>query len=218
MSDSSHTAQPRLTIRNVLADAYRAILALDSPVLRVMRELTLRPGKFVRRYVEGERAGVVGPVKYALLMVTLLVLIGQARRAFFQPDPIPGFDDARLEAFYAAQDLRTYVLLLVLIPTAMVQRALFARWRFNLAETYAFLAYVFGHYVALGIVGALLPKFIRALLPLRLLVVAYVLWAMCDFYRSRTFSVIVRGLVVFATFVMGMQLLLQMVIYWRMGW
>src|SRR5690606_40229556 len=57
---------------------------------------------------------------------------------------------------------------LVLIPTAMVQRALFARWRFNLAETYAFLAYVFGHYVALGIVGALLPKFIRALLPLRL--------------------------------------------------
>lgn len=221
MSDSSHAAQSRLTIRHVLAETYRAVLALDSPVLRVMRELTLRPGKFVRRYVEGERAGVVGPVKYALLVVTLLVIVGQAHRAFFGPDPIPGFDDARLEAFYAAQDLRTYVLLLVLVPTAMVQRALFARWRFNLAETYAFLAYVFGHFVWFWIAASMLPASIRDLPAvdrlISILAAAYILWAVCDFYRSRALSVIVRGLAVYATFAALMTASLQMVIYWRMG-
>lgn len=221
MNDSSHAAQPRLTIRHVLADTYRAVLALDSPVLRVMRELTLRPGMFVRRYVEGERAGVVGPVKYALFAVTLLVIVGQAHRAFFDPEPVPGFDEARLEAFYAAQDLRTYLLLLVLVPTALVQRALFARWRFNVAETYAFLAYVFGHFVWLWITVSILPASIREL-PLvdrlfTLLSVAYILWAVCDFYRSRSLSVIVRGLAVYATFAALMTASLQMVIIWRTG-
>src|SRR5690606_7895123 len=157
MSESSRGAHPRLTIRHVLADAYRAILALDSPLLRVIRDLTLRPGQFVRRYVEGERTGVVGPIKYALLSLTASVIAGQLGREPVSPDLSPE-DLAWRQALEAAHDLRAYIALLVLIPTAMVQRTLFWRRPFNLAETYVFLAYVMGHWFWLWTLEVLLPN------------------------------------------------------------
>lgn len=221
MSDLAHAAHNRLTIRGVLADTFREVLALDSPVLRAMRDLTLRPGQFVRGYVDGERAGVVGPVKYLLLVITLLVLFGQLRRAFFPPEPIPESDPVWLEAYYAAHDLRTYVLLFVLFPTALVQRIAFWRRRFNLAESYAFLAYVIGHMIWLALLGSLLPEAMSIWMPLRILLAvlpsAYVVWATCDFYGSRALSVIARGLLVYAAYIVGMQVALQTLIIWHMG-
>lgn len=215
------TGPERLTIRQVLADAYEQFLTLDSPALRVLRELTLRPGGFVRRYVEGERDGVVGPVKYALLTVTLLVILAQARRSFFPPELLPGLDPSRTEALHAAQDLRTYVLLVILFPTALVQRLVFWRSRYNYAETYAFLAYVLGHQVWLGILEQLLPDAMRFWLSFQIVAatvpIAYILWAICDFHGSRRLSVILRGLVVYAIFALGMLITLQGLITWRLG-
>lgn len=203
MSESSRGAHPRLTIRHVLADAYRAILALDSPLLRVIRDLTLRPGQFVRRYVDGERTGVVGPVKYALLTLTVSVIAGQLGWEPLSPDLSPE-DLAWRQAFDAAHALRAYIALLVLIPTAMVQRTLFWRRPFNLAETYVFLAYVTGHWIWLAILELLLPKSIAAFPPVSFLLHAvpylYIPWAVCGFYGSRSLSVIARALLVFPTF------------------
>lgn len=152
------------------------------------------------------------------------VWASRASKALVQdrPESIPGFDAVRLEAFYAAQDLRTYVVLLVLIPTAMVQCILFGGWRFNLAECYPFLAYVFGHSVWLAIVGTMLPMGMSSSSTFRILsgvlAGAYVLWALRDFYRSRTLPVLIRGLVIYAAFAVGMLASLQILISWRMGW
>ena len=203
MSESSRVAHPRLTFRHVLAEAYRALLALDSPLLRVIRDLTLRPGQFVRRYVEGERTGVVGPIKYALLSLTASVIAGQLGREPVSPDLSPE-DLAWRQALEAAHDLRAYIALLVLIPTAMVQRTLFWRRPFNLAETYVFLAYVMGHWFWLWTLEVLLPNSIAALPPVAFLRAAllyvYVPWAVCGFYGSRSLSVIARALVIVPTF------------------
>ncbi|MFS8638058.1 MAG: DUF3667 domain-containing protein [Gemmatimonadota bacterium] len=215
MSESSRGAHPRLTIRHVLADAYRAILALDSPLLRVIRDLTLRPGQFVRRYVEGEREGVVGPIKYALLTLTVSVIAGQLGRKLYPLELGPRDDAAWIEALYAASDLRTYWALPVLIPTAMLQRLLFWRRGFNLAETYVFLAYVMGHFFWLWVVGALLPKDIRdqTLISVLSSVIpcVYVAWAYCGFYGRRSLSVVVRGLIVFMTFLFGIAISISIV-------
>lgn len=104
----------------------------------------------------------------------------------------------------------------------MVQCILFGGWRFNLAECYPFLAYVFGHSVWLAIVGTMLPMEMSSSSTFRILsgvlAGAYVLWALRDFYRSRTLPVLIRGLVIYAAFAVGMLASLQILISWRMGW
>lgn len=199
----------RLTVRHVLADAYREIIGLDSPVLHTVRALTLHPGRFVRHYVERERAGFVGPVKYALLSLTVSVLIGQARHQFMGAGVASGWDAARTHAFYAAQDLRAYVVLLVLLPTSLLQWLLFRRARFNFAETYAFNAFIHGHLVWLGILASLVPPSLSVPFVGPAIAVGFLLWAICGFYQRYGPSVILRGLVLDGVYYLGMLAVLQ---------
>jgi hypothetical protein len=74
----SHCGQRKaknLQIAVVLREAGRQFLDLDSPWLRTLRELTVRPSSVVLNYAAGARKSYVNPVFYLLVAATLQLLI-----------------------------------------------------------------------------------------------------------------------------------------------
>lgn len=53
----------RVTWGTLLRENYRALLRLDSEILRAARALTNDPGGFCRQYLEGRRRGVLSVVR-----------------------------------------------------------------------------------------------------------------------------------------------------------
>ena len=66
-------AQP-LDAPRVLRDGLGQLLDADNAWWTTLRELTLRPGPTIRRYVAGERKRFVNPVLYMLTMATAFLL------------------------------------------------------------------------------------------------------------------------------------------------
>ncbi|MGE0773364.1 MAG: DUF3667 domain-containing protein [Cyclobacteriaceae bacterium] len=69
------TAIKRLTFREGWNDFWSRIYGFDGMFPRTIKDLTIRPGTTVLRYIEGNRVRYYGPVGYFFLMVTLFVLV-----------------------------------------------------------------------------------------------------------------------------------------------
>lgn len=65
-------AQP-LEVGRLLAEGAGQLASLDNAWWHTLRELTLRPGAMVRRYVAGERKRFVNPILYMVTMATVLL-------------------------------------------------------------------------------------------------------------------------------------------------
>ncbi|MBB3034721.1 DUF3667 domain-containing protein [Alteriqipengyuania lutimaris] len=66
------------TLAAVGHDLLHGVLHLDGKLWRTLPELTLRPGKLTRRYIDGERADFVSPMAMFLFSVFLMFAIFQA--------------------------------------------------------------------------------------------------------------------------------------------
>jgi hypothetical protein len=54
--------------------AVEHVLHLDTPLLRTIVGLTRRPGSTVREYLQGVRRRYIDPVRYVLIVATLLLI------------------------------------------------------------------------------------------------------------------------------------------------
>lgn len=67
----------RITFREGWFDFWSRVYGFDGMFPRTLRDLTIRPGKAARDYINGNRVKYYGPVGYFFLMITLfLVLAG----------------------------------------------------------------------------------------------------------------------------------------------
>ncbi len=63
-----------LDLGRLVADGIGQLLSYDNTWWTTLRELTLRPGPMVRRYVAGERQRFVNPILYLVTAATVLLL------------------------------------------------------------------------------------------------------------------------------------------------
>ncbi len=68
------TSVKRITLREGWNDFWARIYGFDGMFPRTLRDLTLRPGKVAKLFIEGNRARYYGPVGYFFLMITLFLL------------------------------------------------------------------------------------------------------------------------------------------------
>ena len=183
----------RITFRQVFRSSVRALADLDFASARTVVGLARAPGLTARRYIEGERSRFTNPVKLAFLTSTLYVLMNgltttSGVMAMFDP-------------LVALQGVWPYAMLVLLLPAAVVQRMLFRKRRYNVAECYAFGLFVLG---AVALAGAVVLTVVRvasiALPPWPALLIAavYWSWSVTGLYGDRRPSVWLRGLVVYA--------------------
>jgi hypothetical protein len=65
----------RLTVGHIFKDATHGILHWESSILKTFKELILRPGRFLRIYIEGKRKPFVKPFSYFIFIQTVYVII-----------------------------------------------------------------------------------------------------------------------------------------------
>jgi Protein of unknown function (DUF3667) len=75
----SHCAQrtevKRITFREGWNDFWARVYGFDGMFPRTIRDLTIRPGKATRLFIEGNRIKYYGPVGYCFLMITVFILL-----------------------------------------------------------------------------------------------------------------------------------------------
>ena len=65
----------KITLTQLWSDFQARIYGFDGMFPRTLRDLTLRPGKAARVFIEGNRVLYYGPVGYFFLMITVLLLL-----------------------------------------------------------------------------------------------------------------------------------------------
>lgn len=80
--------QNSITIRSLFENIARILLFAESPLLRTVKQLIMRPGHFVNEYLLGKRKPFMGPVHFFFLLITLYMLffnwLGDELIAFLQ--------------------------------------------------------------------------------------------------------------------------------------
>lgn len=72
---SQRTTVKRITFKEGWYDFWARIYGFDGMFQRTLRDLTIRPGVAVKRFIEGNRVLYYGPVGYFFLMITLMLLL-----------------------------------------------------------------------------------------------------------------------------------------------
>jgi hypothetical protein len=65
----------RLSIKEGWNDFWARIYGFDGMFPRTLRDITIRPGVALRKFIEGNRVAYYGPVGYFFLMVTLIYIV-----------------------------------------------------------------------------------------------------------------------------------------------
>jgi hypothetical protein len=146
-----HFLDGRLTIRRLVRDFIVRKLGLEGGLLRTIVDLTIRPGRMIRDYVNGRRQRYTNPVAYLLLTASAYVLLSRtwqdAIAAGLRAENA-GLEGVDSETYIKVQlymdghpSLFTLLICLFLVPAL---RLLFRRST-TIAEATVYSLYVSGH-------------------------------------------------------------------------
>jgi len=202
----------RLGVLPLLTELVDVLANVDSRAWRTVRELTMRPGSAVRRYVDGQRVRYVNPLRYAILTCALWWLLA-----------LWHIDAGDLEKMPAG--MRTMLQygswsnLAALPVLALPLWLAFLRERFGYVEHLCCLLFVAGHvFLWRAVLAGLGPwlkdwsAVVAQVDAIGFMLFLFVALVSCHWGRARW--VVVRSLVAVAAFVVSSGLLMQMLWRW----
>jgi hypothetical protein len=195
----------RLAWHALAEGAVEHLLHFDTPFLRTVAALTRRPGPMVREYLLGSRRRYLDPVRYVLVVATVM-LIAWHLVDRGEPQDVPPDVMMQLRIFRTIMRFYGYYLFAVLLPVALVQVCFFRRQGWRFVEVYAFDLFVFGHILWLNVMGNSLGAGMQTpggMVVLALQVVAVVA-AVRGFYGTTTLRAVPLGLLLFAVYLTGL--------------
>jgi hypothetical protein len=159
----------RLQLWDLFTDIREHILEWDAPWLFTIKELTIRPGLTCKNYIEGKRERYVNPLRYALYISAIVLIIAQ-----ILPYDILGFGepDGRYEQFNGVQRFIWANPMALYIPISPIivyfYRLLFFRTELNKTEISCLALYIIGHSILLLLLLSILGYVISYLVYTRL--------------------------------------------------
>lgn len=153
------TNVPRITIGYLLSRLFIQAFDLDGPFIKTIKKLLFRPGKSIRKYIEGQRTDFFNPGKLLLIfgaLSTLVVMRYNAVVSTTQED-ITFLSELGIgtKAFFEyAQEYNTLVNVLA-IPVFALFTWVFFKSRFNYAENLVLNTYISA--MQLGLLVLVLP-------------------------------------------------------------
>lgn len=156
--------EKELTLFSVVNGFFKTILNLDKGLLLVLKSMVLNPKEFCFSYLKGRRKGIVNPITFLFISITLSILFEnmisgeavpltkadlEANSSFTNMPTYPGYEDwlerfnnalVRLGSLIAANQ-KLFSLLMVL-PLVISAKLVFKRFRF--VEYVAIISNIFG--------------------------------------------------------------------------
>ena len=163
----------KITLANMYHDFQARIYGFDGMFPRTLKDITLRPGKASRTFIQGNRVQYYGPVGYFFLMITVMLLImslldvdvvmfmKNSGKSAFQPEAKPGTGQARFtqEVFkFVSENLKLISFLMVPMQALASRYVFFRKSGFNVLEHSVLPFYVQGHIYWLSIINVIFYK------------------------------------------------------------
>jgi hypothetical protein len=188
-SNDGRIAMPEL-IRDLLAE----LLTLESPLLRTLKDLTLRPGKMCLTFIRGRRKSYYRPVQYFLLLLGIFLVI-KALSNFDWLDnqsqvtgkpSLPESTDEYTRATHLYSNYINIFYFALIFLLAFVARLVFYKSRYSYAEYLTFGFFVIGHSILLNFflipLALLDPRIYYLIFPLTFV---YLSAALMQFHQHR---------------------------------
>lgn len=162
----------------------------DTGFLLTIKELTIRPGTAIRRYIEGDRR-IYDPIKFLTIVFVL---------TFFSASLLDSFDTSALNYGYFDNESKTsfYVGATAAIILASVFFNLLFKKKYNFYETIALFTYITGYFIFIlvffkSLIGSILFIItkndyfidfkIHSVIPSSFLII-YFFWVLKSFYQK----------------------------------
>ncbi|WP_457653331.1 DUF3667 domain-containing protein [Rhodocaloribacter sp.] len=206
---------------------------MDRGLLRTLRDMLVNPGLVIRRYIDGQRRRYVNPftylfggaaaafVSFSLLQDAFTHWVQQtvASSAASVPQLLPP-EKAQLfvELDLKLAQYNAYTMLLMALPFALLLRLFFKKQQINLAESFVFALFCFGHVLFLSSISSLtLAHFISDFQLLMLvsfglytLIIGY---AAAVFFRERPTLSVLKTLLAFGLAYTGFSILVGTILF-----
>lgn len=139
------TATQRLGVRQQLSESILSIVMVNRGFLFTVKSLTIRPGKAIKEYIQGNRIVHYPPSKY-LLLIGATVAFFSSRYHFFSGQlasvMLSNEADTLLSNFWLYADTYTTVINIFTIPVFAFFSWLFRRASYNFAENIVLNTYI----------------------------------------------------------------------------
>jgi hypothetical protein len=180
----------------ILKDTFISVVQVNRGFLFTLKELSLRPGKAIERYLAGHRVDYYSPHKYLFFIGAITSFLTSRYHSFSGEYTSAGAFDgdihAFLNAFFQYADMYATLVNVISIPVfALFSFLLFRRSGYNYAEHLVLNAYITAQQLLLFIGWLPLTQF--SLLPVHRLIGLYVvvtlgynLWVYVQFCHVRT--------------------------------
>lgn len=170
----------KLNFGNMWYDFQSRIYGFDGMFPRTLKDLTIRPGKATREYIEGNRLRYYGPVGYFFLMITLMYLVASilgidiidflrsAGEAGFGQKPKAGSGQEQMMQGMmkvVSDNMKLITFIYIPIMTFCAHFLFFRKSGNNFLENSVLPFYLYGHFYWVSIFSLLLFFFFGFFLP-----------------------------------------------------
>lgn len=206
----------RLVFGDLLSDFMSNLFELEIPLLRTIKELTIKPGIMCRKYIQGIRKPYYKPFQYYILTLALFYLVFYAF-GLEMSDFSKGFQPELPEGPFADQTQVVYdqiaqvmndnsrLVQFVVIPfMAFFSWLVFKKSGFNYTENFVLSLYLAAHASLIGLIIVPLSKidFTFYFIVTGSVGTIYQIWAYHQFFQLKLVAAVLKGLLVYVlTFV-----------------
>jgi uncharacterized protein DUF3667 len=209
----------RYSIKHILHDFFHTFTHVDSGILFLMKELTLRPGIVAREYIEGKRKKYFSPMQYLLLGIAVVTFLsvnlnlgtGLIGNVAVSGEDVQKFKEQFLHFFYKSYNIFQFLT----IPfTAFYSWIFFRKSGFNYSENLILDTFLIGqrHLLYLIFVPFLyyFPEYGTNLISIHITIwTVYFIYANIQFFKPKNkFWAVLKTLFIVWLFIMTQALVM----------
>lgn len=158
----------KLRFYSLLSDFQARIYGFDNMFLRTVKDLTKKPGKVAKDFINGNRVKYFGPVGYFFFLLSVYLLMASLLSVdlFEFTEASSAFRDPNVRADHFQHDMVVWMndnmrllSLVVLLSMVFFTWIFFRRSGYNFVETTVLIFFVQGHVIWLSIFSLIIYKF-----------------------------------------------------------
>lgn len=146
-----------ISFYSVVTSVFSSFTNMDSGLLYNLKHLTMSPQKTIEQYINGKRKGVFNPITYAILLISLYIIIA----SFIEHSPSQNLDKYNLKdnslnqlgynfGYLVRANLK-YFWLLNIVFLSIFTKLFFQKY--NFFEHLAISSFIIGHSIIIAIIS-----------------------------------------------------------------
>lgn len=169
----------KITLSSIVEDSFSSITNMDKGLLFNIKALLLHPRKITIDYVLGKRKGILNPISFLILAITIYIIVITFFKVPKELVEENSITKSKLKETgnYVGLFIRTYLKyfwVLCIIPLGISLRLFFRKY--NLIEHLAISSFIIGQATLIGILSYLIFRFPLILDPVVYLVILWLVY------------------------------------------